>query len=383
MNLAHIDRQRGWTGQTRQTLANVAGLAARGITTILIAHRGSRLAEFAAARGLAVCEIPLYGGALFRAIVPLRRFLRRRGVEILHCHGPRDHLLAVLLQSLGAVPHVVRTRHNHNRIKSAMSRLLYARCSAVVSVSAWVENLAREDRIPMRRSAVIADAVDSDEFSPGPRDPALGAELGITPGALVVGHVSSLTPRKGVDVLLRAFAGLRARSPEGPMQLVAVGKNRERWMPLVRQLELESCVCFPGHRADIPHLLRLFDVFVMPSREEAMASAIVEAMSTGVPVVGSDAGGIPEAIGTRCAQDEGAGAIFPAGDHESLTRVLARYLESAELRRTAGMAGRRRALALFSLPAQSEALRSLYADILNEPRASQAEPGDAVQEQHG
>ena len=210
---------------------------------------------------------------------------------------------------------------------------------------------------PLRRRGVPADAitfipngVDTEVFCPGPRDAALARELGLRPDGPVVGTVTHLSPRKGAHHLVEAVARLVQRVPE--VQCVIVGgivanethDYAERVRRRVRELGLERHVVLAGRRPDVPRLLSLFDVFVLPSETEACPRSALEAQACGLPVVGFRVGGMPEVV-----EDGKSGRLVEPFDTEALAACVADLLADPEERRRLGEAGRARVQAVYDV----------------------------------
>lgn len=180
--------------------------------------------------------------------------------------------------------------------------------------------------------------VDPDIFGPrgGERD---------TPGGFAIGYLGRLVPEKGVDLLLRAAAGMDG---DWRLDIVGEGAERERLRGLARHLGLDDRVSFqewvPSMR--MPAFYRNLDVLVLPSRSrsnwvEQFGRVLIEAMACGVPVVGSNCGEIPNVVGD-------AGLIFPEEDVDALSTCLVRLMNSPELRADLALRGRERVLTHFT-----------------------------------
>jgi glycosyltransferase involved in cell wall biosynthesis len=159
------------------------------------------------------------------------------------------------------------------------------------------------------------------------------------PGAVRFLFLGQLVPRKGLAVLVEAFARVQAHA-----DLVLVGGNWDdeghprQIRALVQKLGLQDRVHLENHRDDAGALLRNADVFVLPSFEEARPRSIIEASLLGVPVVASNTGGIPSLI------DKGVtGVLVPPGDVEALAGAIEALASSAQLRRRLGDRARERA----------------------------------------
>jgi glycosyltransferase involved in cell wall biosynthesis len=179
--------------------------------------------------------------------------------------------------------------------------------------------------------------VDPAVFRPGgARDPGRG---------FIVGYVGRLVEEKGVDLLLKALAGL-----EGVWRAYIQGSGpaREMLQSQARDLGIAGRVTFDNWipSAQMPGYYQQLDAVVVPSRtrpnwKEQFGRVLVEAMACGVPVIGSDSGEIPNVIGD-------AGLVFPEGDVASLRDQLSRLLRDLELRAELAQAGRERVMSHYT-----------------------------------
>ncbi|MEP7151828.1 MAG: glycosyltransferase family 4 protein, partial [Nitrospira sp.] len=154
--------------------------------------------------------------------------------------------------------------------------------------------------------------------------------------------VARLIERKGQHHLLQAFAQLRGSCAE-PMRLMFVGTGdaEAQLRALADSLQVAEAVTFKGFvsREQMPTLYREADVFVLPSQQEGMSIALLEAMASGLPVIVTDTGGTAELV----TQGQN-GEIVPWSDVHALTRALHNLLNAETLRRQMGAESRRRAL---------------------------------------
>ncbi|RIK42950.1 MAG: glycosyl transferase family 1 [Chloroflexi bacterium] len=196
--------------------------------------------------------------------------------------------------------------------------------------------------------------VDPTVFAPSPstREPA---------AAVRIGYAGGLLPEKGIDLLLRACAGL-----QGAWQLdIAGGGSEEQQLRyLAQEVGIAGQVhwCGPLASTQMPAFYQNLDLFVLPSRttptwKEQFGRVLIEAMACGVPVIGSDCGEIPQVIGD-------AGLIFGEGDSILLQGHLQRLLDRREERNHLGDAGRRRVLARYTMTSVAEQTVAAYKRLL-------------------
>jgi len=253
-----------------------------------------------------------------------------------------------------------------------------AKADAIVCCSAHVRRQLL-DRFPKARARahVVYNGGNVERFPPR-SETADGPE----PGPLRLVFVGRISPEKGVHILVDAFAELAPSMPEVALDLIGgagslppeflLGLSRD---PLVQGLRgfyesdylaeirrripdaLRERVVFHGNQPHerLAELYREGAVFVCPSFSDAFPLTIVEAMAAGLPVVGSEVGGIPESV-----VDGQTGVLVRPGSVAELVAALRRLLEHRALRQRMGAAGRERALTLFSWRAISEEIDRVY-----------------------
>jgi len=222
-------------------------------------------------------------------------------------------------------------------LSRAADRATFARVDSLAAVSEHVrEQFRARFGLDRPRTRVLYNGVDASRFRPatGARPPS--AELTFVSVAHLVTH-------KGIDVLLRAFARVPA-----PVRLRVVGDGPELAAldALARSLRISPRVEFLGLRDDVPELLRSADAYVHPTFVEGFGNAVAEAMSSGVAVIASRVGGIPEVVEAGVS-----GLLVPPGDEDALAAAMTRVAADPELRARLGEHARRRVLARFTVEA--------------------------------
>jgi glycosyltransferase involved in cell wall biosynthesis len=197
----------------------------------------------------------------------------------------------------------------------------------------------------------------------------------ISPRAVFVGR---LAPEKGLHTLIHAWPPVRTRYPNAHLVLIGAGPERATLEAGARNLDLtlgpEGTVEFPGTVADTTAALRKADLFVLPSREEGMSIALLEAMALGVPVVASAIPG-----NRRLVRDFEEGRLVPPNDPETLAQVIIDQWDNFDRAVAMGRAARNRVEREFSIQAVARKHLDLFQEILCEQRshsgARQRDPG--------
>jgi N-acetyl-alpha-D-glucosaminyl L-malate synthase BshA len=179
------------------------------------------------------------------------------------------------------------------------------------------------------------------------------------PGQKILLHISNMRPVKRVLDTVRI---LERVTREVPAVLLMVGEGPERAsaQALARRLGLKDQVRFLGPQNSIEEIAGLADVFLLPSELESFGLSALEAMACGVPVVGSDAGGLPEVV-----QHAETGFLLPVGDVDGMAARCLEILKDEERRRAMGHAARRRAAALFNADRIVSQYERFYEKVLS------------------
>jgi len=187
---------------------------------------------------------------------------------------------------------------------------------------------------------------------------------GIDEQACVIGYAGRLDTGKGLDVLLEAFCMMSAQNPRLELLFAGHGPVREALERVAGIRGLRERIRMAGFQEDMSGAWSAMDIAAVPSTEpDSFPRSAVEAMAYGLPVVGSDTGGIGEAIATG-----ETGFLTPPGDAAALARVLGLLVRDEGLRRVHGEAGRLRCERLFGARAQAVRLASIYEDVLEPGR---------------
>ena len=210
----------------------------------------------------------------------------------------------------------------------------------------------------------IYNGVDHERFAPDGAKPLalLPKSWQALDGMLIAGTVGRLTPVKDQQILLRAVASLRGKYPALAKRLrvilVGDGPLRTDIERLSAQLGLQEVVWLTGDRADVPELLKLMDVFLLPSLGEGISNTVLEAMASGCPIIATAVGGNVELV------DNGStGALVPVGDQGALEHAMLNLLSDEQGRREQGLNARQKVCRDFDWEHTVASYMSVY-DVL-------------------
>lgn len=294
------------------------------------------------------------------AFLQVARLLREERIDVVHTHNTGPFIHGVLGALPAGVKTVVHTDHARDFpdawrfmvVENILARFAYR----VVGVSEHsTSQLRRYERIPSRKLTTIINGVDASLLHVSTTRELKRQELGIAPDAPVLGIVARLHDQKGMPFLLQSVAMLRETFPDLVLLVAGDGPLEAELKQNACDLDIQDRVQFLGVRHDVPDLLNVFDLFVLPSLWEGLPMVILEAMAVGCPVLASDVGGVGRAI-----EHGVTGSLVPAKDVQSLTREISRLLTHEAVRQTYVENAKRKFEAEFSAAAMTRQYERLY-----------------------
>ena len=361
MRILHVEAGRHLYGGARQVCYLVGGLAAEGLENILVCARGSEIAG--AVGDATVVELPMGGDLDVFWAGPLRKLIQAHAPDVVHVHSRRGAELVGGRCARRAGAPAVLTRRVDSRETAWWGRLKYRPYSVVAAISSAVESeLVDHVGLEPGRVVKVASAVDTGRYRPEPAARArLEKAFGIPPESMMVGVIAQLIARKGHALLFDCVPDVVARHPGIRVLLFGRGPLERSLRRRIAQRSLGSRVQLMGFRDDLAELLPGLDLLVHPALREGLGVAVLEAMSAGVPVVASDAGGIPDIV-----EHERSGLLFEAGDSRQLYDTLLRILDDEALRLRLARAGRERVKSRFSVQRMSRRYVEVYNRVLSD-----------------
>jgi glycosyltransferase involved in cell wall biosynthesis len=332
----HIDTARTWRGGQNQVLLTVLGLRAMGHKAVLIAHPEGELYR-RASEGPDLVPLAPHNEVDLSAAWKLSRIIRDWKPQIVHAHDPHAVAMAGLALSFSAPeprPRIVASRRVDFHLQGhSFSRWKYRQVDLFIAASRAIRDILEHDGIPANQIVVVHDGIDVAKIG---RLPALDlhAELWLPHKVPVILNVGALVAHKGQKYLIDAMPMVLRELPDAHLVIFGEGELRPALERQVKELRLEKHVLLPGFRADVLQLMKTADVFAMSSVTEGLGSTVLDAMAMHLPVVATNAGGIPEAV-----VHNQTGLLVDAAHPRDMAGALVRLLKDSALRQRLGDAG--------------------------------------------
>ncbi|MGV8149906.1 MAG: glycosyltransferase [Alkaliphilus sp.] len=240
-----------------------------------------------------------------RKTIKLIKIIKKYKPDIIHSHlfdsNFHARIAGILCNIKSLIIHEHSTYHQKEkffRFPIYADRLLSRFTYKIIAISNAVKNFTvRQERISENKFEVIRNCIPVDKFIKQDRVSIkhnIRERLGIKQNSFLIISVASLTKQKGHKYLLEALASLKIKNTM--LLLVGDGPLRKDLNDQVKKLNLNDKVIFLGIRRDIPELLAASDLFVLSSVWEGQGLVVLEAMASGLPIVATNVGGVPEVV---------------------------------------------------------------------------------------
>ncbi len=321
---------------------------------------GGFRAEKLRAAAIPIFELPVrsfLGWPALAGAWRLARYLRQHRIQVAHAFDVPMDVFGVPVAKFARTSVVISSQRAHRSLSSGgyqralrvTDRMVDA---LVVNARAVERELIMQHGVPASLIRYWPNNIDPGEFPPEPR---VRQPL-VADAKLVIGSLCALRPEKNLELLMEAYAALHVEAT-----LVVVGSGTEEAMLKQRAAALglgDRCRFVPMV-TNVAEWLRSIDIYVLPSRSEALSNSLMEAMSCGCCCVASDAGGNPELIAHGTT-----GMLFPSGDAKALAETLRKLMIDQSLRARLAHAASRHIRSSFSVEASAERAAGLYSELL-------------------
>jgi len=314
MKILEIEYSKGWGGQEKRTQRLINHLSDE-FKVFFVAQPDSEIVKHKDEIKAEI--IPLKMGQIYNplTILKLAWIVRKNEIDIISTHSGKDAWLGAIVGKITDTP-VVRTRHLLTKINSPKS---YNLSTITIAVSKSVEKYLKSRGV--KNTTTIYTGIDTNLYKPNNLKK-LKKEYNISDDTIVIGIVAVLRAAKRHKDLIQAISQINKNIK---LIIVGDGPQWENIQNLIKENNLEDKVIMTGRRDDVAEILSDFDIFVLPSKEEALGTSILEASSAGVAVIGSRVGGIPE-----CVNEKHNGLLFEAENVEDLKEKLLTLIDDKE-----------------------------------------------------
>lgn len=304
-----------------------------------------------------------FGPKVFRAASALSDIIKAEKIDIVHAHSRVSQVASFMASRRARVPYVTTC---HGYFKPRLSRRLFDTWGRnVIAISDAVKaHLEKDFKIDSGRIEVIYNGIDINRFTNiYSKDEIIRAKrsLGLKNG-IVIGTMGRLSYIKGQKFLIEAMKDVVSKFGSACCLIIGSGREEAALKGLAKSLGLEDRIVFTGAAyMDIPLYLSCIDVFVLPSIEEGLGLALLEAMSLERPCVASATGGIRDIV-----KDGANGILTPVADSKAISSAVVKILNDKEFAKGISARARDFVKNRYSIEIMADRMRSFYERVIRE-----------------
>ncbi|MHB8711794.1 MAG: glycosyltransferase family 4 protein [Trichloromonadaceae bacterium] len=270
----------------------------------------------------------------YLSFLKIAKVLSSEKVDLIHTHNTQPFIEGTLGSLIsGGKRSIIHT--DHSRPFPDKFRYMFAEWLVshfvykIVGVSKnTVKNLSKYEKISKKRLVLIENGVDRTKFKYTKKKEQLKKIIGISSDSIVLGVITRLESVKGVDYLIKAMPNVIQNYPNAHLLVVGDGGEMKKLKAEVFNLNICHNVTFLGFRNDIPDILNILDIYILPSISEGLPMGLLEAMAVGCPIIASRVGGVPEIL-----KHKDNALLVEPGRSEELATSIKQLIKSPSLRK--------------------------------------------------
>jgi glycosyltransferase involved in cell wall biosynthesis len=302
------------------------------------------------------------------SLFKLYKIIRFENPDIVHTHTSKAGILGRIAAFLNRVPIIIHTPHGHifygyfGKFKTRLFIWFEKLAAKVTNRIITLTNIEKKDYISLgigkeEKFSTIYCGINIDRFCKKDKE-VLRKEFGFNLDNIIIGWIGRLEKIKGCEYFIRGCRIIKDKMKDKNIKFLLVGDGllRPYLEELTGELKLSEDIIFMGNRDNIPEIMNIIDLFVLSSLNEGLGRVILEAMASGVPVVATRVGGVPEIV-----TDGITGLLIPPSNPEKIAWAVIEILNNKELYSKFSTNCRERAK-LFSLDKMIKDTESLYLD---------------------
>lgn len=331
INVLHISTPKTWRGGEQQIAYLLGSLPENEVHNIVLAPENSVLSHYCQKQGVQHLSLPTKFPAKLLNPFRLKRLCQAHDIHLIHLHDAHAHSLAIysVVFARLALPFILSRRVDFPIQPNWFSRFKYNhhRIQAIICVSEVIQDILTSQVQHPQKLEVVHSGIDLDRFSGIQLQGKLRQAWQVPEDRWLIGNTSAIADHKDYFTFVDTAEYLLNQKLKAHFFIIGSGPEKAQIQQYITEKGLRDHIHLTGFREDLPSLLPELDCYLMSSKTEGLGTSILDAFAAGVPVVATQAGGIPEMV-----IHEETGLLAPIGNPEALGKAVLRLLENAEIR---------------------------------------------------
>lgn len=333
MHVIHVSTATSWRGGEQQLAYLISGLQQSGVAQEVLCTDGAPFAAYCEKHAIKRTVFNKQGTLNLRAAWILANICRNKQNCIVHCHDSHAHNIAWFSALIfkNPSPVIVHRRVDFPASNSFVSNAKYNHPSIAryICVSKAIMNILIPSLKYPEKALVIYSGINLSRFGNIVSRNTLRRDLGLPGDCILIGNVSALAPHKDYLTFIGTAEKLLKKNPHIHFVIIGEGSERTAIEKEIETRKLSGKISLTGFKSNVPELLKELDVLLLTSKTEGLGTSILDAFASGLPVVATKAGGIPEIV-----EDRVNGLLAETGDSQALANLVELLLTENNLRKS-------------------------------------------------
>ena len=363
MKVLHLSSEHSWRGGEQQMAYLILELQKLGVQSWAAVKENSVFEKWCGENKIPFVRLGFANDFDFPSAWKLKQFCKKEHFDLAHLHSSRSHGIAFLASLLGNKTPLVLSRKVDFRPKqNFFSRWKYNHSSIkkIICVSDKIREIFGAALRHPEKCVTVYDGIDLERFAGKGLRGIIRKELGIGDDEIIIGNIAAIAPHKDYFTFLDTVTILNEKI-KAKYFIAGEGPLRKEIEKRIAALRLEKNVYVLGFREDLQNVFAELSILLYTSNEEGLGSTLLDAMAYGLPIVTTEAGGIPEIV-----KNGFNGLTAPVRNPQMLAEQVMRMLNDQSLRETL-VANGKKFVQDFSKEKMAERTREIYRQVLSGP----------------
>ncbi len=332
IHVIHVSTATSWRGGEQQLAYLIEGLKTHGVKQQVLCVEKAPFAEYCLKNGIATTPFRKHGALNLKAAAMLTRICKTNQALIVHCHDSHAHSIAYIAAFIFRNPAriVIHRRVDFPVSKSVFSRAKYKhpKIAKFICVSEAIKKILLPGLKDPAKATVIHSGIDLSRFEHVENRGLLKKEFGLSEKNILIGNVSALAPHKDYFTFINTAEILLKNNPHFRFVIIGEGPERAAIETEIHKKGLKDRILMAGFRNNVPELLKELSVLLLTSKTEGLGTTILDAFASGLPVVATRAGGIPEIV-----EHKVSGLLADVKNVRQLSQMVEMLINNEDLKR--------------------------------------------------
>ena len=363
MKVLQLSSEQTWRGGEQQIANLISELKQQpSLDTHILCRQDSPFQKHCQQQGWAHQTLPFKNSVDLKTAKGIKMYCQAHNIDLVHMHSARGHSVAVLAAVLGnKTPLLLSRRVDFVPKASRLTRWKYnhPRITRILCVSNCIAQIIKDYVAQPQKVYTVHSGIDLNRFTNPAPGTNIKQELGLPPQTILIGNTSALEGHKDYFTFLDTAKICLQQHPNLHFLIIGKGSLEAELKAYTATHNLQNHVTFTGFRKDIPQLLPQLQAFLMTSNQEGLGTSVLDAFACHVPVIATNAGGIPEMV-----QHQQTGWLAPVQNAQALAQGIDHLIQQPQQAKTWATNAHQKLLNQFTKQVMAHTTLNHYKQVL-------------------